>query len=205
MQIPRAIEPLFRTPKTHNKIRGGRGGAKTRTVVSLIVEVMRQTPLCVICGREVQKSLKESSFLAFKNEIYRNNYGRYFNIIESQGVIESVAGGRAVFIGLQQHTVDSIKSYEGFHWAWIEEAQSVSKKSLDVLIPTLRQDKAFRIQKGVDKVYEDESIIVYPYSKAVCQALFLNVPSLKVAELRYDDLLQFRSERGSGMLGSSGK
>src|SRR5678816_2337641 len=118
MQIPRAIEPLFKTPNTHNKIRGGRGGAKTRTVVSLIVEVMKQAPLCVICGREVQKSLKESSFLALKNEIYRNGYGRHFNIIESQGVIESVAGGRAVFIGLQQHTVDSIKSYEGFHWAW---------------------------------------------------------------------------------------
>ena len=164
MQIPRAIEPLFKTPKTHNKIRGGRGGAKTRTVVSLIVEVMKQAPLCVICGREVQKSLKESSFLAFKNEIYRNNYGKYFNIIESQGVIESVAGGRAVFIGLQQHTVDSIKSYEGFHWAWIEEAQSVSKRSLDVLIPTLRQDKAFKIRIGDTELVFPLRMFIYTYN-----------------------------------------
>src|SRR5678816_20221 len=164
MQIPRAIEPLFKTPNTHNKIRGGRGGAKTRTVVSLIVEVMKQAPLCVICGREVQKSLKESSFLAFKNEISRNGYGKHFNIIESQGVIESVAGGRAVFIGLQQHTVDSIKSYEGFHWAWIEEAQSVSKRSLDVLIPTLRQDKAFKITIGDTELVFPLRMFIYTYN-----------------------------------------
>jgi phage terminase large subunit len=92
----------------------------------------------------VQKSLKESSFLAMKQEIYRKGYGTQFRIIESQGVIESVTGGRAVFIGLQQHTVDSIKSYESFHWAWIEEAQSVSKVSLETLIPTLRTDGWFQ-------------------------------------------------------------
>jgi len=164
MKIPRAFEPLFTDPHVHNKIRGGRGGAKTRTVVSLIVEVMKQAPLCVICGREIQKSLKESSFLAFKNEIYRAGYGQYFNIVESQGIIESTAGGRAVFIGLQQHTVDSIKSYEGFHWAWIEEAQSVSKRSLETLIPTLRQDGWFRVEIGGQEFRFPLRMFIYTYN-----------------------------------------
>lgn len=148
MQVPKKYEPLFNNPKTHNVISGGRGGAKTRTVGSLVVEVMKQAPLNIICGREIQKSLKESSFAVMRNEIYRAGYGDYFTIRESDSTIESWSGGRAVFIGLQQHTSDSIKSYEGFHWAWIEEAQSVSKKSLEVLIPTLRTDGWFKITLG---------------------------------------------------------
>jgi phage terminase large subunit len=144
MQIPSKLRPFFENPLTHNVLKGGRGGAKTRTVASLIIEIMNVAPLNIICGREIQKSLKESSFLVLKQEIYRLGYGNRFNIIESQGVIESCTGGRAVFIGLQQHTVDSIKSYENFHWAWIEEAQSVSKESLETLIPTLRTDGWFR-------------------------------------------------------------
>jgi hypothetical protein len=143
MQIPNKLKPFFDDPQTHNIFEGGRGGGKTRTVATLIIEIMNQAPLNIICGREIQKSLKESSFLVLKQEIYRLGYGSRFNIIESQGVIESHTGGRAVFIGLQQHTVDSIKSYESFHWAWIEEAQSVSKSSLETLIPTLRTDGHF--------------------------------------------------------------
>lgn len=127
---------------------GGRGGAKTRTVAGLIVEVMNQAPINVICGREIQKSLKESSFLALKNEIYRLGYGDNFRLRETDGTIESHTGARAICIGLQTHTVDTIKSYEGFHWAWIEEAQSVSKSSLDILIPTLRTDGWFEISLG---------------------------------------------------------
>jgi len=144
MQIPRKLEPFFTRPLTHNIFQGGRGGGKTRTIASLIIEIMNVAPINIICGREIQKSLKESSFLVLKQEIYRLGYANRFKIIESQGVIESATGGRAVFIGLQQHTVDSIKSYESFHWAWIEEAQSVSKQSLETLIPTLRTDGWFK-------------------------------------------------------------
>jgi phage terminase large subunit len=148
MKVPAKLKPFFDLPLTHNIFEGGRGGGKTRTVGALIVEVMRKAPLNVICGREIQKSLKESSFAIFVKEIERNGYSSEFQIKESDSTIISAAGGRAVFTGLQQHTVDSIKSYEGFHWAWIEEAQSISKNSLDVLIPTLRTDGWFKVEIG---------------------------------------------------------
>jgi len=148
MKVPAKLKPFFDLPLTHNIFEGGRGGGKTRTVGALIVEVMRKAPLNVICGREIQKSLKESSFAILVKEIERNGYSSEFQIKESDSTIISAAGGRAVFTGLQQHTVDSIKSYEGFHWAWIEEAQSISKNSLDVLIPTLRTDGWFKVEIG---------------------------------------------------------
>ena len=139
--VPKKLEPLFATPKAHNIIEGGRGGAKTRTIPELIVDIMAVAPLAVICCREVQKSLKESSFRAIENEIYRQGKGDMFKV--TREAITSKAGGRITFIGLLQHTADSMKSYEDYHWAWVEEAQSVSKNSLDILIPTLRTDGFF--------------------------------------------------------------
>lgn len=148
LRIPGKFRPFFEAPKTHNIFEGGRGGGKTRSLSDFFVEVMKQAPVNLICGREIQKSLKESSFLSLKQSIYRLGYGDYFRLKESDSVIESSAGGRAVFTGLQQHTVDSIKSYESFHWAWVEEAQSVSKASLETLIPTLRTDGWFAVNLG---------------------------------------------------------
>jgi len=153
-QIPGKLRPLIESPVTHNILEGGRGGAKTQTVSGLITAVMDQCPLNVICGREIQNSLKESSFAALRDEIYAHDLGDHFTIRPGEATIESHTGGRAIFIGLQQHTVDSIKSFKGFHWAWIEEAQSVSKKSLDVLIPTLRTDGQFYVTLGgVDYIF----------------------------------------------------
>jgi phage terminase large subunit len=152
VQIPDKLLPLFETPQTHNVIDGGRGGSKSRTVAALIVWVMARAPLNVLCCREVQKSLAESSFAMIREEIYRQGQAHRFDINSSRSIIKSITGGRAAFTGLKQHTVDSLKSYEGFHWAWVEEAQSVSVKSLSVLIPTLRVDDSFRIQFG-DRYY----------------------------------------------------
>jgi phage terminase large subunit len=149
MQIGRIFEPFFIDPKTHNIFEGGRGGGKTRLPAELIIEIQDKAPLNVICAREVQNSLKESSFLVLKNAIYQKGLASHFDIKEAAGVIENrITGARSVFIGLLQHTVDSIKSYENFHWAWIEEAQSVSKKSLETLIPTLRTDGWFQVEIG---------------------------------------------------------
>jgi len=148
MQIAEKLLPLIETPVTHNIIEGGRGGSKSRGVASLLVRLMSMMPLQIICARETQKSLTDSSFAMMREEIYRQDVGHLFKIIESRNLITSVKGARAVFIGLKEHTVDSIKSYEGFHWAWLEEAHSISKKSLEVLIPTLRVDKRFKIDLG---------------------------------------------------------
>lgn len=161
MNIPDKLTPLLEAPNSHNIISGGRGGAKSRSIASIIVHVMAHSPLNVICGREVQKSLADSSFAMIRQEIYRQNRGHQFDIIESRGLIKSHTGGRAVFIGLKEHTVDSIKSYEGFHWAWLEEAQSISKKSLEVLIPTLRIDEWFEIDFGKEKYQFPLRMFIY--------------------------------------------
>lgn len=46
---------------------------------------------------------------------------------------------------------------------------------------------------------------VYPYSKAIAQALVVPVPKVIVDEIPYDELKEIKSERGMGALGSSNK
>ena len=54
-------------------------------------------------------------------------------------------------------------------------------------------------------IYSDSDLIIYPYTKAICQALILPVPKMKIKQIHYEDLKTIASERGMGMLGSSGK
>jgi len=58
-------------------------------------------------------------------------------------------------------------------------------------------------KEHVAKQFEQE--IVYPYEKAIAQCLMVVVPKLEICEIDHEELLEFESERGAGMLGSSGK
>lgn len=88
------------------------------------------------CVREVQKSLKNSAKLLVEDKIKALGVSG-FQVLESE--IKTPGGGIIIFQGMQNHTADSIKSLEGFDVAWVEEAQSLSQRSLDLLRPTLRK------------------------------------------------------------------
>ena len=93
-----------------------------------------------LCFREVQKSLKESAKKLIEDKIAK------FRLKEADGfkvfreVIETPGDGAIMFQGLQDHTAESIKSFEGIDVAWGEESQSISARSLGLLRPTIRKD-----------------------------------------------------------------
>lgn len=71
---------------------------------------------------------------------------------------------------------------------------------------TNHNDKPLIISKNPDVCnVASEVAIVYPYSKAICQCMMVEVPKLNIEEISYDDLREIASERGVGSLGSSGK
>lgn len=93
----------------------------------------------MICVREVQRSLKHSAKLLIEQKIQSLNVGDYFRVQHDS--IKSTRGrGQIVFQGMQNHTAESVKSFEGFKRAWVEEAQTMSQRSLDMLRPTIRAD-----------------------------------------------------------------
>jgi phage terminase large subunit len=91
-----------------------------------------------VCVREIQKSLNQSVKRLLETKIEAMNAGAYFEVQDA--VIKSRKGdGAIIFQGMQNHTADSIKSLEGYDCAWVEEAQSLSQTSLDLLRPTIRK------------------------------------------------------------------
>lgn len=116
---------------------GGEGSGKSQFFADLLVaSAIRKPGFRGLCCREVQKSLKESAKRLIEQKIQAHGLGTLFDVQES--VIKTPGGGLIAFAGLQDHTSESIKSYEGFDVAWIEEAQTVSEKSMNLLRPTIR-------------------------------------------------------------------
>lgn len=133
---PRKFVPLLK-PARYKGIHGGRGSGKSHFFAEMLVEQCVLSPgTRAACVREVQKSLKHSVKLLVEDKIRNLGLSSQFGILEAE--IRTPGGGVIVFQGMQNHTADSIKSLEGFTICWIEEAQSISQRSLDLLTPTIR-------------------------------------------------------------------
>lgn len=119
---------------------GGRSSGKSHEFAGMVVEAMIADPDCnVLCVREIQKSLALSAKKLIEAKIEAFGVGHLFEVLKTE--IRRIGGkGLCIFVGMQDHTADSVKSLEGFDIAWIEEAQSLSQRSLDLLRPTIRKE-----------------------------------------------------------------
>lgn len=139
---------------------GGRGGGKSEAIASSIVYKISKSenPLRIICIREIQKSINDSVYNLMVQWIDRLDLSNDFKVVHNK--ISHVNGSTIIFYGMQNHTANSIKSLAGIDIAWVEEAQSLSDKSLDILIPTVRKEKSHIIfsmnpDKNTDAVYKE--------------------------------------------------
>ncbi len=135
IETPAVFESLL-APARYKGAHGGRGSGKSHFFAEMLIEDCIREPISAVCLREVQKSLKFSVKRLLESKIEAMNAGLYFEVQNEQ--IKTRNGGVIIFQGMQDHTADSIKSLEGFKRAWVEEAQSLSQRSLDLLRPTIR-------------------------------------------------------------------
>lgn len=135
IQTPRVFAPLL-APARYKGARGGRGSGKSHFFAELLIEEALMGHQRVACVREIQNSIKDSVKRLLEDKIAEFGVGHLFESteVEIRGPHESLF----VFRGLQNHTANSIKSLEGFTRAWVEEAQTISDRSLDILTPTFR-------------------------------------------------------------------
>lgn len=138
IETPRVFAPLL-NPSRYKGAKGGRGSGKSHFFAEMMIEDCIRFPgLRSVCIREVQKSLKESAKKLIEDKIAALKVGSAFDVLSTE--IRTPGNGLIIFQGMQDHTAESIKSLEGFDRAWIEEAQSLSKRSLMMLRPTIRKD-----------------------------------------------------------------
>jgi phage terminase large subunit len=135
-QFPSKFQFLFK-PCRYKVAYGGRGSGKSHSMARALLITAANEPLRVLCTREVQRSIKNSVHQLLSDSIQALGLGQFYEVLESE--IRGLNGSLFVFTGLATNTAESIKSYEGIDRVWCEEAQTISRKSWDILIPTIRK------------------------------------------------------------------
>lgn len=191
IDTPRVYVPLLK-PARYKGAWGGRGSGKSHFFAESVVEESLATKTDIVCIREVQKSLNQSVKKLIESKIEAMGVQREFRILNTH--IESANGGRIIFQGMQNHTADTIKSLEGYRIAWVEEAQSLSQRSLDLLRPTIRMEGSELWFSWNPRLETDPVDALLRSDKTPPGAVVVNanysdnpfLPSVLKAEMEYD-------------------
>ena len=134
-QFPIKLQPLFK--KARYKIcYGGRGGAKSWGIARALLIMAARKPLRILCAREFQASIKDSVHKLLCDQIEALGLLPFYEITQTS--IRGLNGSEFAFIGLKNNPTN-IKSFEGVDICWVEEGQTVSRLSWNILIPTIRK------------------------------------------------------------------
>lgn len=137
------FDPLLK-PARYKAAYGGRGSGKSHFFAELMVEDALRFPgdagegMRGICGREVQKDLKDSAKFLIESKLLKFGLGESDGFKVFRDRIATPKDGLIIFQGIAEHTAESIKSLENFHRFWGEEAQAISRRSLGLIRPTIR-------------------------------------------------------------------
>ena len=135
-EFPQKLSILF-DPARYKVLYGGRGGAKSWGVARALLIIGARKATRILCAREFQTSIKDSVHKLLSDQIFAMGLQDFYEI--TQTAIRGINGTEFSFAGLKNN-VANIKSFEGVDIAWVEEAQTTSKMSWNVLIPTIRKD-----------------------------------------------------------------
>lgn len=135
IDVAEAFQPFLK-PARFKGSYGGRGSGKSWFWAGEAIKALLQGRN-VLCIREVQNSIADSVKRLIESRIDDLGIADLFEITDKE-IRCPKANSLAIFRGMMNHTAASVKSLEGFHVAWWEEAQTASQRSLDLLIPTIR-------------------------------------------------------------------
>lgn len=172
VEFPAKLECLFNPEKSRYRILwGGRGGSKSWNIARALLIKAYKKPLRILCAREFQTSIRDSVHKLLSDQIEAMGMLPFFEI--TQNSIRAYNGSEFSFVGLKNN-VSNVKSYEGVDICWVEEAQSVSRMSWDVLIPTIRKEESeiwvsFNPELETDETYQ--RFVINPPPDGVVQKI----------------------------------
>jgi len=137
VKIPSEYRELFNPDWRYIVLYGGRASGKSESVARSLVLRGRQERLRILCTRELQMSIRDSVHKLLKDLIDLYRFDDYKVTYDS--IINRTTGTEFIFKGLR-HNINEIKSMQGIDVCWVEEAQSITEHSLDILTPTIRKE-----------------------------------------------------------------
>jgi phage terminase large subunit len=135
--LAKAYKPLFETKWRHIAYYGGRAAGKSQATAYAMLLRGRQSKLRILCTREFQNSIADSVHKLLKDLIEKHGFTDYE--VQRETIRNTITGTEFIFKGLRKDS-QAIKSLEGIDICWVEEAQSITKSSIDILIPTIRKE-----------------------------------------------------------------
>jgi phage terminase large subunit len=171
-EFPVKAQILFQPESVRYRIMyGGRGGAKSWAAARALLIKAAKAPMRILCAREFQTSIKDSVHKLLSDQIIALGLTSFFEV--TQAAIRGVNGSEFAFVGLKNN-VANVKSYEGIDICWVEEAQTVSRNSWNVLIPTIRKEKSeiwitFNPELETDETYQ--RFVVSPPENSVVRKI----------------------------------
>lgn len=183
-EFPEKFAPLFQ-PHPYKVLYGGRDGVKSWSIARALLIIGANPGILwpgrtegprILCGRETMDSIRESVHQLLTDQIVNLGLENFYTPLQSE--IRGKNGAEFVFAGLRKQTVSSIKSYEAIDICWIEEASVVSRRSLTILLPTIRKPGSemwFSLNPDLetDAVYQD-FIVDPPKGAFVCKTSYLD-------------------------------
>lgn len=137
VDLPPKLAALLLTPARIKVAHGGRDSAKSWSFARTLVARAYAQKLRIMCGREIEKSIKDSVHKLLCDQIENLGLSRWFKVNDT--AIESSKGSEIIFVGLQEIIVRNVKSVEGVDILWVEEAENVSDRSWEIITPTIRK------------------------------------------------------------------
>jgi len=180
IEIPKEFKDLFNKDWREASVYGGRYSLKSHSVARVLLIRARESKIRVGCFREFQNSITESSHQLLSDLI--NYYGMTDFKVTDKSIVNTVTGSDFLFKGLK-HNEQSIKSIEGIDIAWVEEAQTISKESIDILTPTVRKPGS-QIIYTYNRLLEDDPV----HKRLVIEGR----PNTLIINVNYDIALKYK-------------
>lgn len=199
IQVPAAFDGLFKPSRFHVYY-GGRGGAKSESVARYLLWLGMTEPMTILCAREFQNSIKESVHQLLTSIINHYEIQSLYNTKECEIVGNN--GTKFIFMGLRRN-IENIKSIPNIKRCWVEEAETVSERSWDILIPTIRGEKSeiiLTFNPDIEDSPTYQRFVIDPPSSAIVRKInydenmfFPEVLRLEMEEMKVKNPEKFRN------------
>ena len=195
--IPPKLQQLFDDFNQYKIfiIEGGRGSAKSHTIARILLYIMQKRIARLVCGREIQATIEESVYTLFSDLITK--YSLAYSVRKTK--IKCLTSGSTIgFKGFRERGAINIKGIEGADIVWVDEAQALTKPTIDALLPTLRkQDSPVKFIFTLNRLLREDAIMELS-SRADCLTIHIDYfenPYCPVTLLDEAELCRQRSER----------
>lgn len=152
-------------------LEGGRGSGKTQTVARYILYIGDKRRIKVCCGREIQKSINDSVKSVFEGLIKKYNLNW---TIKDKEIIHNETGSRIFFMGFREQGSISIKGLDDVDILWIDEAQAITKSTLDIIVPTIIRKDNSKIIFTMNRFVRSDAVYKFCVGREDCLHININ-------------------------------